>query len=130
MPERSDPSARRRENSLLSWLGDLGYSLRSMRRRPAWALTAVALLILGMGVNIALFTVTHALLFQSYPNEDPERLFVLSCHPQDAPPRGSCAWPDVVDLRERLEGRVDLVAWDWEPASLVGVRTGRRPFVR
>ncbi|REJ76550.1 MAG: hypothetical protein DWQ30_17555 [Acidobacteria bacterium] len=111
-------------DSLLDWWTDLRWAARRLARRPGFALTAATTLAVGIGANVALFGVVNSILLKPYPYPEPERLFVIGCHPEDRASMGSCSWPDVRDLREMLSGVVDLSPWDWEPASLAG---GARP---
>lgn len=41
---------------------DLRYSFRSLRRRPVFALVAMATIALGLGASAAIFSVVHAVL--------------------------------------------------------------------
>ena len=47
-----------------SFLQDLRHSIRQLRRRPLFTLTAVLSLAIGMGVNAVAFTVVNGLLFR------------------------------------------------------------------
>src|SRR4051812_22704380 len=47
-----------------SWLQDLRYAVRLLRRNPLFALTAVLSLAIGIGANTTIFTIANALLFQ------------------------------------------------------------------
>jgi predicted permease len=51
---------------------------RSLRRAPAFALTAVLTLALGIGLATAVFTVAEALLLRRLPVRDQDRLVVLT----------------------------------------------------
>jgi putative ABC transport system permease protein len=57
---------------------DLQYSLRKMRRNPAFAFTVVFTLALGIGANTMIFSVVNAVLIEPLPYRDPERLVRLS----------------------------------------------------
>jgi putative ABC transport system permease protein len=56
---------------------DLKFGLRLMRRSPAFSLTAIVVLSLGIGVNTALFSIINALFFKPLPVRAPEELFYL-----------------------------------------------------
>ena len=56
---------------------DLSLSLRSLRRRPAFAAAACLTLGLGIGANVAVFSVVDAVLLRALPHPEPERLVAL-----------------------------------------------------
>jgi predicted permease len=47
-----------------SWLQDLRYAVRLLRRNPLFALTALLSLAIGIGANTTIFTIANALLFK------------------------------------------------------------------
>jgi putative ABC transport system permease protein len=49
-------------------------ALRSLAARPGFTATAVATLALGLGVNTAIFSLTHAMLLRPLPYRDADRL--------------------------------------------------------
>jgi len=66
-------NGRRRFRSL-RLLGDLRHALRSFRRHPAVPALAVAILALGLGGFLALWSAADAVLWRPLPYRDPERL--------------------------------------------------------
>lgn len=58
-------------------LRDLAYGLRMLRRSPGTTIVAVLSLAFGIGVNTALFSAVDAVLLQSLPVKEPDRLIVF-----------------------------------------------------
>jgi putative ABC transport system permease protein len=56
---------------------DVRYAFRSWRRAPTIPAIALTALTLGMGANIAIFSVVHAVLIRPLPLPEPERLMLL-----------------------------------------------------
>ncbi len=55
-------------------LGDLRYGLACLLRAPAFTATVVSVLALGIGANVAMFSVVDAVLLQPLPFAQPERI--------------------------------------------------------
>lgn len=53
---------------------DLRFALRQFRRSPGFALTAIAILALGMGISVAIFGFVDAALLEPLPYASPNRL--------------------------------------------------------
>jgi predicted permease len=64
-------------NWLESFVRDLRYGLRTLRRAPGFTAMAVVVMALGIGANIALFTVVRGVLLKPLPFADPGRLVSL-----------------------------------------------------
>ncbi len=69
---------RQRETRGLPWLDvlgqDLRYTLRTLGRDRAFSLVAVLILALGIGANIAVFSVVNTILLRPLPFREPDRL--------------------------------------------------------
>ena len=75
-------------------------AVRSLRRRPAFALAAILTVALGVGANTALFGVIYAVLIQPLPFRDPGRLVrIWETHP--ALPQLQVTAPDFRDWRSQ-----------------------------
>ena len=103
-----------------SVLQDLTFALRGFLKRPAFAITAIATLGLGIGVTTAIFSVVNGVLMQPLPYQDPSRLVHIAAdmrarNVEDFPH----APPDFADIRTQAT-MFDGVA---------GLVTGRNVFV-
>src|SRR6476646_9390707 len=56
---------------------ELHFALRQLWKRPGFTLTAVLVLSLGLGANVAIFSIVNAFLIQPLPYPEPARLTAL-----------------------------------------------------
>jgi predicted permease len=61
-----------------TFVADAGYALRTLRRQPAFTAVAVLTLALGIGVNVALFSLFQQLLQRPLPVPEPNELVNLT----------------------------------------------------
>jgi ABC-type antimicrobial peptide transport system permease subunit len=59
---------------------DIRYALRRMRKSPGFAVTVVAVLALGIGANIAVFTLLNGVLLRRLPYANADRLFSIELY--------------------------------------------------
>src|ERR1019366_1997354 len=66
------------EMTMTGPLKDFAVGARSLRRNPAFTLTAIVTLALGIGASTAIFSVTNAVLLRPLPYASPQRLLVIT----------------------------------------------------
>ncbi len=70
-----------RRSGMGTWLGvslkEARFAIRSLRKRPSFALTAIATLALGIGANTAIVSVVKAVLVDRLPYAEPEKLVTV-----------------------------------------------------
>ncbi|HET9400493.1 MAG TPA: ABC transporter permease, partial [Candidatus Acidoferrales bacterium] len=64
---------------------DLFYAFRTLRIRPGFALAVVLTLALGIGANVAIFSLIDALMLRSLPVQDPQRLMLFRWTAKESP---------------------------------------------
>ena len=83
-------------------LADLKYALRSFAARPVFTGAILLTLALGIGSNVAIFSVANAILFRPLPYEDPDELvLVWTRHPNSDQERNLVSPPDFGDYERQ-----------------------------
>ena len=108
-----------------SLLRDLRYGVRRVIASPGFTAIAMLTLALGIGANIAIFTVVNAVLIRPLPFPNPDRLVRIAADARATNGRNiGISQPELDDLRDRA-GIFDGVTALWPvSASFVG---GERP---
>jgi putative ABC transport system permease protein len=118
------------EDSISTFVQDVQFALRQMRRAPGFVFTAVLTLSLGVGANTAVYSLLDQALLRALPVRSPEQLVVLSApgeawegHISDrgAGADKSFSYPMYRDLRDQTKVFDGLIATS--PAS-VGITHG------
>ncbi|HET9986739.1 MAG TPA: ABC transporter permease [Longimicrobiales bacterium] len=104
-----------------TFLRELRIAGRTLRNRPAFTLTVVAVLALGIGASSAIFGIIEATLLRPLPFREPGRLVLLwgTFGPQHDIRGGS--YPEVMDWRAQTRSFEDVSIYDAASLSLSGV---------
>jgi predicted permease len=100
---------------------DVRYAFRMLRKSPAFTSVAVFALALGIGANIAIFSVVNAVVLKPLPYRDPAQLTLLvgNVRRVNVERRGA-SYPDFVDWRKQSKSFVDMAAYNQVSSFLTG----------
>ncbi|PTX97788.1 ABC transporter permease [Opitutus sp. ER46] len=91
---------------------DLTAALRHLRRAPAFSLLAIAMLALGIGANVAIFSIFQSIVLRPLPYPQPERLVGFkSLNAAKALTQPALSLSDFRDLRGRVQSYSALAAF-------------------
>lgn len=97
--------------------------LRGLRRNPAFALTVILSIGLGIGGNTVVFSLANTLFLRPLQASHGERLALVYTSYADGLRWGSTSYPDFRDLREGTQAFTDLSA-----ERIVALSLGVEPF--
>jgi putative ABC transport system permease protein len=107
-----------------SYLQDARYSLRMLRKTPAFTIIAVLSLAIGIGANTTIFSVVNAVLLRQLPGvSDPGRLVDMSTTTPHGE-YGSMSYPDYEYYRDHGDVFQGLTAFSGQEAY---INTGQGP---
>ena len=92
-------------------IADVRFTLRWLRRSPAFTLIAVASLAIGIGFNTALFTIVDALVFRPLPVERVDRLVDVFTSGGDHDQYATSSYPDFLDFKSQNDVFSDMLAY-------------------
>ena len=116
---------------------DIRIGLRSLGRRPGFTVIALLTLAVGIGANVAMYTVVRGVLLKPLSYEEPDRVVHLFERRAQDPALGNVSYPDFHDLAERsrtLEAVAATQGWipntiiDDEPLRINGVAVSGNYF--
>ena len=105
------------ENSAREWgfpsfeslMRDVRYAARSLRANPAFSVTAILTLALGVGATVAIFTVVDTIVLRPLPYRDGDRLVSVYSSPPRDEARIPLSHPDFRDLRSETRALSHVV---------------------
>ena len=110
-------------------MNDLKLTFRRLGKNPGFALIAVLILALGIGANVAIFSIINSILLKPLKIPHPEQLVGLYQHDRDNPDAFTqFSYPDFLDLRSAKDvAFTDLFAFRFSSVGLEGDLTKKIP---
>ena len=121
-PRRAAPVPPPAGGSVVGHAGrDIRYALRLLRRAPGFAAAAIVTLALGIGANVAIFSVVRAVVLKPPPYRDPTRVLSFLNSQSSAATQPGSSLPDYEDWKRQLtsfESMGLLSGWTFNITSL------------
>ena len=109
---------------------DLRYATRTLTRAPGFATIAILVMALGIGANVALFTIVRSVLLNPLPFTAPNQLVALYAK-ADTGKGGSVAASDFYDWQSQSHSFEQMAIWRWTgytwQATAASFRNSFRP---
>jgi predicted permease len=111
-----------RDRGTLPWMEKLGRefrcALRGLWRAPGFAMIAIAVMTLGIGASVSLFTVVRSVLLRPLPFTQPGRLVAL--YGRDRKGGNIVAPGDFHDWQKATHGFEQMAIWRWTGFNMSG----------
>src|SRR5579863_2915713 len=108
-----------------NFLQDVRYSLRQLRKSPGFALTAILILMLGIGASTAIFGFVDAALIKPLPYSNPKRLVEVTGS-VSVLPRANLSYPDYLDWKRLNHVFTSMDVYD-QTGYLLRTSSGTEP---
>lgn len=119
--DQNNERVRRRRDLMSELRQDIDYALRKLRGAPAFALTAILTLALGVGANTAIFSVVNGVLLRPLPFPREEQLYqVWSLNPSGNLNEAAVSALDLEDWRSQRRAIADIGGF-WYAAGGSGI---------
>lgn len=110
----------------MNLLHDLRFTIRYCLKQPAFAITAVAVLALGIGASTAVFSVLYQALLKPLPYPHAERLVMLhNIFPKRQISAGGVSGFDYSEISRRRDLFEDAAVFYWNDLTLTGLGSAR-----
>ena len=113
-----------------SWIQDLGFGARLLRKNPGFTFILLSILAVGIGANSAVFSLVDTILLQPLPYVHPEELMLVS---ESVPQLGGgevgvvgVAAGEYLDYRDRNRSFAQVAAYQNDGFNLTGPGTPLR----
>src|SRR5712671_2401101 len=105
----------------MTFANDVRYALRTLRKSPGFALTAIVTMPLGIGATTAIFSVSDAMLWKPVPIPHLDTLaMVLERDTEDVHDFNGVSAGDLADIRQQATSLQDIATWNDGLANIAG----------
>jgi len=98
---------------------DLQVSVRSLQRKPGFAMLAVLILALGSGATTVIFTLISSVLLKPLAYPQPERLVTLHLQTETHGDRWGFSYLDFLDTQRQCRSFQGVAAWSYDGGGTV-----------
>ena len=112
----------RDEDMMATLMGDIRYALRGMLTKPAFSAIVLATLALGIGANVAIFSVVNGVLLRPLPYPQADRVVQI----EHVEPYTTVSEPEFVDYRDGTKRFERMAAFSQGAGTLTGEREPER----
>src|SRR6267378_1569537 len=107
--------------SIEDFFVDVRYSLRVLRKSPAFGLTVIITLCLGIGLNTAIFSMVSGILLRDPPVKDAEHIVAVTlANPEQGSDRNPVSAAEFSALREQGQFFKEIAAASYEDLVMTG----------
>jgi len=107
-----------------TFLQDLRFAARMLRKNPGFTTVAVLVMALGIGANTAMFSVVNAVLLKPLAFSDPDRIVTLSSLWKRSGGHGQVSAPDLRDWRDQSTAFASLAYYGYTSEGQTSVVVG------
>ena len=107
---------------LEGWARDAKHAMRTLLRTPGFSVVAIAVMAIGIGASVALFTVVRSVLVRPLPFPHPDRLVALISQDDRSKPDSEnyVASGDFYDWQKASHGYEQMAIWRWTGYNMSG----------
>jgi predicted permease len=107
---------------LEGWTRDARYAVRTLLRTPGFSVVAIAVMAIGIGASVALFTVVRSVAIRPLPFPRPDRLVALYSQDDRSKPdaENNVSSGDFYDWQKASHGYEQMAVWRWTGANMSG----------
>ncbi|HET7871554.1 MAG TPA: ABC transporter permease [Terriglobales bacterium] len=105
-----------------SFLQDIRFGVRMLRKSPVFTVVALLTLAMGIGANTAIFSIVNAVLLKPLPFPEPERLiFLTSAFSTQKDDTFAISYPDFLDWRSTARSFEAMASYHGDSFTLTAL---------